>query len=262
MSQSRSSCEAHFISEVISEYNTSCSREDQATAAYDSLWRLRALSNLAKFLHVNVLTEVELRHGKCKHLSWLQTPIGVAVRSAKAAYIKSISAGWKHHTTILQTLQGLLCEPSFSFRDLECSFLRAFNELIWHACNSAALLPFSPAWVVLRLYHAITNMSHRVIPSGQRHEVRRIPITRTQSILGNRTFGQRSRATIEQEVKRNKEATAATATAGYTAGKRFLLFQSRIGPQLEMFNLILTEKDWNRFTQLEEPPHAWWTGCS
>ncbi len=167
------------------------------------------------------------------------------------------AGGVKYGTTFLQGLSRP-CGSSVSWYKPETSLLYIlFSSLEErHASGSSLLLSLiSDVIVDMKLYQATTNIPCTVVPPGQTIGMRRIPITRTRTILSIGVPVYPGGVREEEKVHRNSEANR---NGGRNIQKRLLLCESREGLNIDLLTAYMTEESWKELVQDWGSPDASW----
>lgn len=221
------------------------SEDDPAHSLFPLPWALRVLSDLATFMDVGALTDVNTSL-RIMRGSPSITYTGQDVWSSHEIRVNNGTTIERQPSVIVwQLLRNILARSSFSFHDSECSLPRTFfNEFVSHASifsdfpRGRASVPME-----LTLYQATTNLPSPVVPSGRSLEERRIPITKSRSILSIRllSWGWTSRE--------ENGAGPRVDVARAANDRQFLLWQSREGLDVKLSGITLTAKAWDLYTE-------------
>jgi hypothetical protein len=231
------------------ESDSSHSEDEQAASMHQPCWPLRVLSDLAKFMYVDSMSDTGTS-SHTLHRSSLTTGCGQDDRWYPDNQVEnSTSTGLERNATIVQALRRILFSPSFSFHDVECSVPGAlFNEVVSGASKSSSSPQRSlPVLVQLTPYHATTHLHYTFDPLCVRPMARRIAIAKARSVL---SIGLLNKGRVIGKKNEMEECFEVRPKAARSTGyEQFLLFQSREGIYGELSEVILAAKTWKELTR-------------
>lgn len=161
----------------------------------------------------------------------------------------------RSHRTLIDVLPFLVSRAFHFFKPEDSIPGALFNGLLQQVSDSSLFHPVMPFSIVeMKLYQAITNLFCTFVPSGNTREMRRLPITKTRSILKIGLSGGH-RNLNEEKMHGSKEARR---NAIRSEGPRLLVHESRAGLLVELSQLVLSERAWKKNTEDWVAPDASW----
>jgi hypothetical protein len=132
--------EEEHVGDAGVECDSSHSEDEQPASARQPCWPLRVLSDLAKCMYVDSMSDIDTS-SRTVHRSSSTTGPGQDGFRCPANHVEnSTSTGLVRNATIIQALRRIVFSPSLSFHDVECNVPGAlFNEVVSDASKPSSL---------------------------------------------------------------------------------------------------------------------------